>query len=89
MAHFILRYTDRTPNPTADVERIRQITGVTLLDDTSPHMLLIDATDRAALEQVLQRDLSHWSLTPETMISLPDTRKRIRHPADPEEGRQL
>jgi hypothetical protein len=75
MKRYILRYQGKGAPPDQDHDRIRNIGGLKVLDASSPHMYLVEATETAArqLEQ-----MPSWTVSPETVVPLPDTRKKIR-----------
>lgn len=72
MSRFILRYRGTGPKPTVDVERIRALPSVTVLDDSSPRMLLVEAPQTEL--KALVDSMPGWIMTQEQMIPLPDTR---------------
>jgi hypothetical protein len=74
MKRYVLRYHGKGAPPDQDHDHIRGMEGLKILD-TSPRMYLVEAAEPAArqLEQ-----LPSWSVTPETVVPLPDTRKKIR-----------
>lgn len=75
MQRYILRYKSAGPKPEGDLLRIRNTPGVTVVDE-SPRMLLVEG-DNKPIEH-LRDDLADWLVTPETQISVPDTRQRIK-----------
>ena len=77
MSRFILRYRGKGGRPEEMVQRIRQLDGANVLDD-SGRMLLVDAPEEA-LRQLIETQ-SDWILCSERVFPLPDTRKRIEHP---------
>jgi hypothetical protein len=76
MGRFIMRFTARRPTLDADLERIRATPGVTVLDSSSPRMLLV----QAPLETVsrLAEAMPDWTYCPEQTIPLPDPRPKVR-----------
>jgi hypothetical protein len=74
MKRYVLRYQGKGTPPDQDHARIRSMDGLKILD-ASPRMYLVEAAEPAArqLEQ-----LPSWNVTPETVVPLPDTRKKIR-----------
>jgi hypothetical protein len=74
MKRYVLRYEGKGAPPDQDHARIRGIEGLKILD-TSPRMYLVEAAEPAA-QQLEQRP--SWSVTPDTVVPLPDTRKKIR-----------
>ncbi len=78
---YILRYRGSGPIPAQDVERIRSLDGVKVVDST-PRMLLVEAPP-----DVLKRLVGsepQWVLTEEQMIPPPETRRKIQR--GPREG---
>jgi len=83
MPHFILRCRDAGVIRAADVQRIRTLPNVTILDETSDHMILVDGPE-ADLRAAVQH-LPGWIIVPEQIIPLPDSRKKVRRPPDARE----
>ena len=76
MPRFILRYRGPAPEAAKDIERIRALRQVKVLDDSSPRMLLVEAPE--AKMNSLMASMSGWIMTPEQMVSLPDPRPKPR-----------
>ncbi|HEY7427866.1 MAG TPA: hypothetical protein VH682_26780 [Gemmataceae bacterium] len=78
MGRFILRFTAGRTAPDSDLERIRATPEVTVLDSSSPRMLLV----QAPLETVRQlaEAMPGWTYSPEQTIPLPDPRPKVRSP---------
>jgi hypothetical protein len=76
MSRFILRYTGRAPEASSGLERIRSTPGLTVVEDASPRMLLVEASDRVLDELVAS--LPGWVVSREQMVPLPDPRPRVR-----------
>ena len=74
--HYILRFTGSGAKPADQVQRVKKMPGVVVLDE-SPRMLLIESSDTALAE--LSKSLPDWNVTPESYVPLPDTRKHIRN----------
>ncbi|MCI0461273.1 MAG: hypothetical protein L0Z62_30365 [Gemmataceae bacterium] len=74
MAHFIVRYTGRGAPPAEDLQRIRSLAGLHIVNE-SPRMLLVEgsASSVRALEE-----MESWVVTPEKMMSPPDPRPKLR-----------
>jgi hypothetical protein len=62
--------------PPGDVERILASKGITVLDDSSPRMLLVEA-GQVELKALVD-SMPGWIMTPEQTISLPDPRPKLR-----------
>ncbi len=77
MKRFILRYRGEGSKPEADVARIRALPDLTVLDDSSSRMLLVESTEKELRE--LMEGLPDWKMSPEQLIELPDPRPRLRH----------
>ncbi|MDQ4133514.1 MAG: hypothetical protein M3179_09980 [Actinomycetota bacterium] len=76
---FVLRYRGDDP-PDADLARIEQVPGLTLVERAGK-MLLVEA-DGGELGE-LMASLDGWVMAPEQgIIEVPDTRKRVRRPPD-------
>jgi hypothetical protein len=73
---YVLRFRGAAFKPPADVERILASKGITVLDDSSPRMLLVEA-GRVELKALVD-SMPGWIMTPERTISLPDPRPRLR-----------
>jgi hypothetical protein len=76
MGRFILRFTGRGTPSDADLARVRSAPGITVVDDSSPRMLLIQASPQAVSR--LAKALPDWVHTSEQMIPLPETRPSVR-----------
>jgi hypothetical protein len=75
MGKYILRYVGTGPRPVADVQRIRAVQELTVLDDSS-RMLLIEASEERVKEVV--GSMPGWTWSPERTIRLPDPRPKPR-----------
>lgn len=71
---FILRFRGTGPIPAKDIERIRALPDVNVIDTTS-RMLLVEASedDVASLIQ----SMPEWVLSPEQTVNRPDPRPKI------------
>ena len=76
MARFILRFRGSGGKPAADVERIRLLPTVTVIDDSMSRMLLVEGPE-AELKAVLE-SMPGWVVSIERMIPLPDPRPKLR-----------
>ena len=77
MARFILRFTGPGEIPREDLARIHALSASKIID-RSARMLLVEAP-LDGITQLL-RDLSHWTMSPETFIGIPDPRPMPRGP---------
>jgi hypothetical protein len=69
MAEFVLYYKGRKLPPRSDLNRLRSVPGVRILERTPAHLLLVDA-EAASLKRVLA-DLPGWVMAPEKEIPPP------------------
>ncbi len=76
MARFIVRYIGTGPRPASDVERIRATEELTVIDESSSRMLLVEASEERVKEIV--GSLPGWIWSPERTIRLPDPRPKPR-----------
>jgi len=76
MKRFILRYQGEGPKPAEDVNRIRSLQNIKVLDESSPRMLLVEGP--GANLKALVESMPEWVLTPQRMIPLPDPRPKPR-----------
>ena len=76
MNRFILRYQGEGPKPAEDVNRIRSLQNIKVLDESSPRMLLVEGP--GANLKALVESMPEWVLTPQRMIPLPDPRPKLR-----------
>ncbi len=75
---FVVRFRGERGKPAEDLERIRGLPEATVVDESSPRMLLVESEEQPLRDLV--ESLPGWFLSPEQEIPLPDTRKRIRRP---------
>ena len=76
MARFVVRYVGTGPRPAADVERIRTAQELTVIDDSSSRMLLVEASEERLKEVV--ESMPGWIWSRERTIRLPDPRPKPR-----------
>jgi hypothetical protein len=76
MSRFILRYRGKGLKPPEDVDRIRSLEDIEVLDESSPRMLLVEGPE-AGLKALVE-SMSQWVLTPERMIPLLNPRPKLR-----------
>ena len=62
------------------MQRITAVQQLTVIDATSPRMLLVDGP-REELEK-LMRELQGWQMSEEKDVPLPDTRQRVKRPPE-------
>jgi hypothetical protein len=67
---YILRFRSAGPPPAGHAARIGAAAGVTVVDRSSPRMLLVEGSEAAV--QRLAGTLPGWSLMPEVQVSLPE-----------------
>ncbi len=71
---YVLRYRPAGAKPAAEVERIRRVVGVTVIDESAPKMLLIECDEERAA--ALAEALPDWLVSPEQTMSLPEPPRR-------------
>ena len=76
MSRFILRFQGKGQKRRKDVKRIRSMPNLTLIDDSSTRMLLVNAPE-AELKSLVD-SLPDWIMSPEQIVQLPDPRPRPR-----------
>jgi hypothetical protein len=76
MGRYILRYVGTGASPAADMQRIRAAQELTVIDDSSSRMLLVEASEERLKELV--GSLPGWIWSPQRMIRLPDPRPKPR-----------
>ena len=76
MARFIVRYVGTGPKPASDVQRIRAAEELTVLDDSSSRMLLVEASEERVKKLV--GSMPGWIWSPERSFRLPDPRPKPR-----------
>lgn len=74
MDRFILRFTGTASPPPGEIQRIRSVANIRIID-SSPRMILVEASAEA-LERALGT-LPGWRIVRERTVPLPDTRKRV------------
>jgi hypothetical protein len=74
---FILRFRGAGIIPKEDVDKIRASTGIVVLDDSSPRMLLVEALPDEV--KTLTSRMKGWVLIPEKTIPLPDLRPKVKN----------
>jgi hypothetical protein len=79
MARFILRFRGPGAKPAADVTRVKECAGVTVLDDTMPRMLLVEGA-KTKVVQLADR-LEGWVISEERAVQLPNPRPKVRSKA--------
>jgi hypothetical protein len=76
---FILRFCGEGAKPPADVKRIKQCEGVTVIDQSTPRMLLVEGPK--AQVRKLADSMPDWALSEERRNALPKPRPRVRRAA--------
>jgi hypothetical protein len=75
VARFIIRYRGRGPKPADVVEKIRDLSSVSIVD-ASDKMLLVEAPEES-LKQLLGQS-KEWLIAPEQSYEIPEKRPRSR-----------
>ena len=89
MARYVFRFRDHTEGgdgsngyttdphtPEDELTQAIKHTDALVVDKASGKMMLVEADASAVAE--LRRTLPDWSITPESSVPLPDTRKKVR-----------
>lgn len=84
MSRFILRFRGAGPAAEGEIQRIKAVNRLTVIDASSPRMLLVEAP-REELEKLLA-ELPGWQMAEEKGIPLPDTRLKVEKPPGDNEG---
>ena len=72
---YILRFRGKGPIPANDVESIRSLKGLNVVDSTS-RMLLVEAP-KDELKSLIA-SMPEWILSEERTVPLPDSRRKLR-----------
>ena len=75
MDRFILRYTGKGAKAKEDVNRIKALPGLKVVDDSSPRMMLVEAPENFL--RALVDGMPQWILTPERLVPLPDPHPKV------------
>jgi hypothetical protein len=78
MSRYILRYTGAGAKPHDDVERLRALAHIKLIDESSK-MLLVEAPSLESLQTAVE-GAGCWSITPEESIPLPPVHPELGKP---------
>jgi len=84
VGRFILRYRGQGAKPKSDVAWLRSLPGASVIDDSSPRMVLVEAPEEALRRLVEQTD--SWVMSSEQTYHLPaphpslDKARRLRRP---------
>jgi hypothetical protein len=73
---FILRFEGAGEKPLDDLEKIRAVPKLKVLDDAS-RMLLVEAPGESVAKLV--EALPRWSVTKEIFVPIPDPRPKVSH----------
>lgn len=76
MDRFILRYQGKGSKPQWNVQQIRSLQNITVVDDSSPRMILVDAPEDEL--RALVDSMPDWVMSREKTYRLPDPRPRPR-----------
>ncbi len=71
---YVLRFQGRGAKPAADVEQVRRLPGVTVVEESS-RMMLVEGDDETL--PPLIETLSGWVVSPEQTYEVPDPRRRL------------
>lgn len=71
---YILRYRPAGAKPQAEVERVRRLGGVRVIDESGPKMLLIECDEEPPAG--LSEALPDWVVAPEQTMSIPEPPRR-------------
>ena len=74
MKRFIVRFTGNDEPPSEDIQRIRALPQVKVID-SSPRMLLVEGP--AATLATLARSIPAWTVSAEEFIPVPDPRPKL------------
>jgi hypothetical protein len=69
VGRFILRYRGQGAKPEGDVARLRSLPGSSVIDESSPRMVLVEAPEAALRSLVEQAD--DWVMSSEQTYALP------------------
>jgi hypothetical protein len=72
---FILRFKGNGDSPVDDLERIRTLPDLKVVDDSS-RMVLVEAPQEVVTKLV--ETLPEWSLSRERFVPVPDVRPKLR-----------
>jgi hypothetical protein len=75
MSRYMLRYTGGRTPPAGDLDRIRNLSGLRVVDTASPQLYLIEANEEA-VQQL--GEMPSWAVSAERLVPLPDARKKVR-----------
>jgi hypothetical protein len=76
---FILRFCGEGTKPAADVKRVKQCAGVTVIDQSTPRMLLVEGPK--AQVRKLADSMPDWAMSEERRLAAPKPRPRVRRAA--------
>ena len=71
-----MRFRGGGIKPPEDVARIRAVKNVTIIDDSSSRMILVEGS--AGDLDVLMKVMPGWVMSEEQIISLPDPQPKVR-----------
>lgn len=78
MQRYILRFRGEGTKPPADVERIRALPMLRVVDDAGGRVMLVEA-ESEELTSLLD-SMPDWVLSKEQMVPLPNPRLKVRPP---------
>jgi hypothetical protein len=77
---FVVRHQGDGEPPAEDVARILGLAGTNLVAQSAGPMMLVESDEEPL--RALVGSLPGWVVSPEQMIAIPDTRRRVRRPPD-------
>ena len=77
---FVVRHQGDREVPADEVERILALPGTKLVARSAGPMMLVESDEEPLV--ALVESLPGWVVSPEQMIAIPDTRRRVRRPPD-------
>lgn len=76
MKKFILRYRGSGDETGSDLDRLRRTPGITVLDEASPRMVLVQGREEDIRQLV--ESLPEWVAVEERTFDLPDPRPGLK-----------
>lgn len=76
MAKFILRFRGSGEETSSDLKRIRRSSGITVVDEASSRMVLVEGREEDVRQLV--ESMPEWIAVEERAYQLPDPRARLK-----------